>query len=179
MKTILFEEPQKIIKFNRKLEKALNVKVMVKDKEVSIDGSPEEEYIAEKVIDALSFGFPLEVALLIKKEDFLFETLNVKDYTHRKDMETIRARIIGKEGRTLRALSNLTECFFELKNNEIGIIGSPEYIKNAQDSIILLIQGSKQANVYGFLEKHHIQPITDLGLKEQKKKKKASKKVKE
>jgi len=175
MKTILSDEPQKIIKFNRKLEKALDVKVMVKNNEVTIDGSPEDEYIAEKVIDAVSFGFPLEIALLIKKEDFLFETLSIKDYTHRKDLERIRARIIGREGRTLGTLNNLTECYFEIKNNEVGIIGSPELIENAQKAVISLIQGSKQANVYGYLEKHHVEPILDLGLKEPKKTKKKHK----
>jgi KH domain-containing protein len=169
MKTILYDEPQKIIKFNRKLEKALDVKVMVKINEISIDGSPENEFLAEKVIDALNFGFPLDIALLIKKEDYLLETISIKKYTHRKDLETIRARIIGREGGTLRTLHDLTECYFEIKNNEVGIIGLPEYIENAQKAVISLIQGSKQANVYSFLEKHHIEPIVDLGLKEPKK----------
>lgn len=172
MKVLIFDESQKIIKFNRKLEKALDVKVMVKNNEVTIDGNPEDEYIAEKVIDAISFGFPLEVALLVKKEDFLFEILSIKDHTHRKDLGVIRARIIGRKGRTLGTLNNLTECHFEIKNNEIGIIGSPEYIENAQKAVISIIQGSKQANVYGYLEKHHVEPILDLGLKEPKKGKK-------
>ena len=110
--------------------------------------------------------------MLIKGEDFLFEILDIKKYTHRKDYETIRARIIGKEGKTLKTLSTLTDCHFELKDNNVGIIGSPELIKNAQDAVIFIIQGSKQANVYSFLEKHHLKPIVDLGLKEKKTKKK-------
>jgi rRNA processing protein Krr1/Pno1 len=64
-----------------------------------------------------------------------------------------------------------------MKNNEVGIIGSPELIKNAGDAVISIIHGSKQANVYSFLEKHHIQPVLDLGLKEPKKKKATKKKV--
>ncbi len=162
---------EKIIKNKRKLEKILNVKITINGEEVSAEGKAEDEYIAKKVIDAIMFGFRPSVALLIKKEDFLFEILNIKDYTHRKDFETIRARIIGAGGKTLRTLSNLTECFFEIKNNEVGIIGSPENIKNAQDSVVLIIQGSKQANVYSYLEKHQIKPILDLGLKEGKKSK--------
>jgi KH domain-containing protein len=192
MKTIISDEPKKIIKFNRKLEKALDVKVMVKNErfhgsegsdkqvksgagEVSIDGSPENEFLAEKVIDALNFGFPLDIALLIKSEDFLFEIINVKDYTHRKDLERIRARIIGRAGGTLRTLNSLTNCHFEMKNNEVAIIGSPEHIENAQKAVISIVQGSKQANVYSFLEKHHIEPVLDLGLKEENKGKKRKK----
>lgn len=175
MKIIPSEETSKIIISKKKLESILNVKIIIKGNEISVEGSPEDEYIAEKVIDALGFGFPLGVALSIKSEDFLFEILNIKDYTPRKDFETIRARIIGKGGKSLKTLNTLTQCHFELKDNDVGIIGSPEYIKNAQDAIIMVIQGSKHANVYSFLEKHQVKPILDLGLKERKKVKKKSK----
>jgi rRNA processing protein Krr1/Pno1 len=150
MKIIFSDNTKKIIKAHRRLTKELNVKIKVKDKEVTIEGNPEDEFIAEKIIDALSFDFPVDTALLIKNEDFLFEILSIKDHTHRKDMESIRARLIGKKGGTLRTLQSLTDCYFELKDNEIGIIGAPEYIENAQKAVISLVQGSKQANVYAF-----------------------------
>ncbi len=169
MKIIFCEETKKILKNKKRLEEILNVKIKIDGKDVSIEGNPENEYIAEKVIDAISFGFPLSVALLIKKEDFLFEILNIKDYTRRKDFESVRARIIGKGGRTLQTLNQLTECNFEIKENNVGIIGAPELIKNAQDAVISIIQGSKQANVYSYLEKHHVKPVLDFGLKKRKK----------
>ena len=171
-KKIICEKIARIIKGKQKLESELGVRLFIRGKEIEIEGEPEDEYVAEKVIDALEFGFPFSVAILIKEEDMMFETLNIKNYTKRKDMEVIRARIIGKKGRTLATFSELTKCFFELKGNKIGIIGSVEHIKNAQDAMIYLIQGSKQSNVYGFLEKHQPQPVLDLGLKEQKAKKK-------
>jgi KH domain-containing protein len=172
MAILISEDISKVIKNKRRLERLLNVKIIIKGEEISVEGIPEEEYIAEKVIDAINFGFPIAIALLIKEEDFLFEILSIKDYTHRKDFEAIRARIIGKGGKTLKTLNTLTECFFELKDNDVGIIGSPRLIKNASDAVIFLIQGSKQANVYTYLEKHHVQPVLDLGLKEKKKKRK-------
>jgi ribosomal RNA assembly protein len=166
---LICDNISKIIKNKRKLENLLDVKIKINGKEISVEGSPENEYIGEKVIDAINFGFPVSVALLIKNEDFLFEVLDIKKYTRRKDLKRIRARIIGRGGKTLKTLSHLTECNFEIKNNTVGIIGSPECIKNAQDAIISLIQGSKQANVYSFLEKHHVQPVLDLGLKKKDK----------
>ena len=169
-KKIICEKIARIIKGKKKLEKELNVKLLIHGKEVEIEGEPEDEYVAEKVIDALEFGFPFSVAILIREEDYMFETLNIKDYTRRKDMKVIKARIIGKKGRTLATFSELTKCFFELKENKIGIIGGLGHIKNAQDAMIYLIQGSKQSNVYGFLEKHQPEPIIDLGLKPDKKK---------
>ena len=75
------------------------------------------------------------------------------------------------KGKTIKTLSELTKCDFEVKDNDVGIIGDPEYLKNGQQGIISLIQGSKQANVYNYLEKHQVEPIIDLGLKGIKKKK--------
>jgi KH domain-containing protein len=168
---IISEDISKIIKNKRKLERLLNVKITIKGDEITIEGNAEDEYIAEKVINAVNFGFPIAIALLIREEDFLFEILDIKDYTHRKDLERIRARIIGKSGKTLKTLNNLTECNFEIKDNNVGIIGNPEYIKNAQDAVIFIIQGSKQANVYNYLEKHKVKPIVNLGLKERERRK--------
>jgi ribosomal RNA assembly protein len=171
MKKLICEKPQRIIKNRKKLEEELGIKITCESKEITIHGSPENEYVAEKVIEALEFGFPFSVALLIKDEDFMFEILNVKDYTRRKDLERVRARIIGKQGKTLRTLLGLTKCHFEIKGNQVGIIGEPEYIRNAQEAMISLIRGAKHANVYSFLEKHQVKPVFDLGLKEVKKKK--------
>ena len=171
MEKLICEKISRIIKNKKKLEEKLEVKLQNRGKEIFISGEPEDEYIALKVIEALEFGFPFSAAVSIKDEDFLFEFLNIKNYTKRKDLRTIRARIIGKKGKTLRTLSGLTKCSLELKGNQLGIIGDPEHIRNAQEGAILLIHGSKQANVYSFLEKHQLKPLFDLGLKPIKKKK--------
>ena len=168
MEKVICEKIPRIIKNQQKLEKKLGVKIKTRGKEVILEGQPEDEYIAEKIIEALEFGFPFSIVLLIKEQDYLFEVINIKDYTKRKDLSTIRARIIGKKGKTLRALTELTKCFFEIKDNRVGIIGDPEYIQTAQTAVIMLIQGSKQANAYRFLEQHQIKPIIDLGLKKLK-----------
>ena len=165
MKTIISEKIARIIKNKKRLEKELNIKISNNGKEVSIEGEPVDEYVAEKVLEALNLGFPLEIALLIKEEDYTFEVLNIRDFTKKKDFSRIRARIIGKEGKTLRTLNNLTNCNFEVLDKEIGIVGDAENIEAARQSVISLIQGAKQSNVYAYLEKHHPQPIFDLGLK--------------
>ena len=165
MKTLILEKQNKIIRNRKKLEKALDVKISNRRREIFINGSPENEYTAEKVIDALRMEFPLSIALLIKKEDYDFEILKIKDYTNRKNLCQVRARIIGKKGKTLKTLSELTNCHFEIKDNYIGIIGPPENIKIVQEGLISLIRGSKQSNVYHFLEKNHFKGEDDLGLK--------------
>lgn len=165
MKTIISDKLPRIIKLRKKLEKDLDVKITNRGKEIFIKGEPEDEYIAEKVLDALNFGFAFQTAILIKKQDFILEILNIKDYTKRQDLRIVRARIIGTQGKTLKTLSNLANSHFELKDNYVGIIAPPENLENAQEAIISIIKGAKQTNVYGFLEKHKVKDVGDLGLK--------------
>ena len=170
MKKLIIEKFPRILKNKKRLEEKLEVKINTRGKEIIIDGEPENEYIAETVIEALNLGFPLEITFLIKEEDYIFEIINIKEYTKKKDFVRIRSRIIGTKGKTLKTLTGLTKCHFEIKDNRVGIIGQPENIKNAQEAIIAFIRGSKHSNVYFYLEKHQIKSIIDLGLKEPKKK---------
>jgi len=81
MKRFFIDKLGRIIKLRKQIEKELDVVISNKGKEITINGTPEEEYIAEKVIDAVDFGFALEIALLIRDEDYLFEIINIKNYT--------------------------------------------------------------------------------------------------
>ena len=165
MKIILCEKLPRILKNKRRLEKILKVKITNRNTEITIQGQPEQEYIAEKVIEALNFGFPYINALELADGENIFEIITIKDHTVRKDLPTIKARIIGKKGKTLQTLCQLTKCHFEIKDNTIGIIGGPEHIESAQKAIISIIKGSKQGNVYAHLEKHQVKDPIDLGIK--------------
>lgn len=176
MKKIIVEKLPRIIKNKNRLEKELNIIIETRGKEVYISGKAEEEYIAEKIIEALDFGFPFASALDIKKDDFIFEILNIKECTPKKNFEVIRGRIIGKEGRTLKTISDLSECHIELTGNKLGIIGHSENIRTVEEACKLLIRGTKQAHVYAYLEGHRIEPVIDLGLKEEKKDKRKKEK---
>jgi ribosomal RNA assembly protein len=167
MKKIFSEKIIRVLKNKKKLEELLDVKIENRGKEIYISGSAENEYVAEKVIEALDFGFPFSDVILLKKgENFIFDIINIKEYANKKNLESIRARIIGKKGKCLSTLKRLTNCSFEIKNNFIGILGKSEEFERASAAIISIIKGSKHANVYKFLEKNQYQIPDDLGLKE-------------
>jgi ribosomal RNA assembly protein len=153
MQEIYTEFIQKVLQNKNKLEQELEVKITNQGKNLFIDGEPDKEFITLQVIKAINLGFSVGKALLLKNEDIILQTLHIKDITKRKDLERVRARIIGKQGKTLKTLDNLTGCDFSVKNNEVGIIGDAEDIKEAMQAIISLICGSKQANVYAHAEK--------------------------
>lgn len=153
MQEIYCENIKKLMQNKNKLEKQLSIKITNQGKNVFVSGQPENEYIALKVIEAIDLGFSVERALLLKNEDVCLQILSIKNITKKKNLEEIRARIIGTHGRTLKTLCNLSNCFIELYDNQIGIIGNTEDIEDAVQGITCLIQGSKQGNVYGKLER--------------------------
>ncbi len=167
MRKLLVEKIPRITRNRRKLEEELSVKITNRGKEVFIDGAGEDEFVAEKIIEALDFGFPFQISLSLKNEDVMFEILNLKDYTHSRDMGRIRSRIIGTQGGTLKTLSDLSTCALELKDNKVGIIGNVVNIKAAQEAVISIVKGAKQSNVYTGLEKSRPEDAVDLGLKKE------------
>jgi KH domain-containing protein len=166
VKIIIVTKLSKITKNRKRLEKKLDVKITNRGREIRIDGSPENEFFAEKVVDALDFGFEYSDAIRIKEDEFVFETLNVKDYTKRQNLENVRARVIGTKGKTLNTIQELTGCMLVVSGNSVGIIGPVETIKNAENAVVSIIHGAKQSNAYKFLEKNRPEPVVDLGLRE-------------
>jgi len=159
----------KIKQNKEKLEKALKVKLSFSGKNIIIKGLPLEEFVAEKVIDAMELGFMFHQAILIADEEFVLEKIHIKDLTKRHDLSRIRARIIGTKGKTKEIIQNLSDCVICVHENTVGIIGLSENIKKAITALTALIQGKKQGKVYGFLEKERSKEKTqfgeDLGLK--------------
>jgi len=146
---------RKILQNKPRLEKQLNIKITNQGKNLFLSGKPEDEFIALEVIQAINLGFSITRALLLKDENTNFQTINIKDITKKHNLEEIRARIIGKQGRTLKTLNKLTNCAISLQDNQIGIIGDVEYIEDAIQALTSVIQGSKQGHVYGRLERQN------------------------
>ena len=142
-----------VILNKKKLEKELNVKITNKGRNVFVEGTGENEYLALKVLEAINLEFSINRALLLKDENTILQTLNIKDLTKRKDLRSIKSRIIGTHGKTLKNLNHLTDCLISLTDNQVGIIGDAEYIDEAIIAIKCLIQGSKWGNVYARLER--------------------------
>ena len=153
MQEIYIENTAEVMKNKPKLEKELNIKLSNKGKNIFVDGKAENEFLALEVLEAIKTGFSISRALQLKKEGIIFQRIDIKDLTKRSDLERVRARIIGKQGGTLKTLHNLTKCDIALDNNEVGIIGDAEEIEDAIQAITSIVHGGKQSNVYARLKK--------------------------
>lgn len=153
MLSFIFSKTLELKRTKPELEKILNVKIKIQGKKVTIEGSPMDEYEASLVLDAINFGFSAKKALSLKNENLLFRILNIKKITRKKNLQDVRARVIGKEGKTRKTIENITNSEVLIKDNEIGIIGNAESIDEISTIITNLVRGTKQSNVYRYLEK--------------------------
>jgi len=156
MKILCLENPKKVLKHKKVLENKLSVKLELdktNKENIKIIGDEVNIYDAEGVVQALDFGFSLDVALFLKSEDFMFEVLDLKDYTRRKNLEEVRSRVIGKKGKAINTLMKLTGAELMLKGNNMGVIARVEDMEKTTTAICNLIKGSKHSNVYSFLER--------------------------
>lgn len=158
---------RRVKKNKYKLEEELNIKIEVKDNEIILEGNPLDLYAAENVINALDRNFPLNVALLLKRSDYVMEDIPIKNLVRKgRNLEEVRGRIIGTKGKSLKLISDLSECYVVLHENVVSLIGTFEKIKDAQIALQNLIKGSKHSKVYNYLERTRKKPkIYSLGLK--------------
>tara|TARA_Y100000310_G_C20683361_1_gene817443 strand:- start:2210 stop:2713 length:504 start_codon:yes stop_codon:yes gene_type:complete len=166
MEEIIFDKTSELKRTKTELEKQLKVKISIQGKKVIIKGESIDEYEARLVLDAIKFGFPTQKAILLKDQDMIFRKLHIKDFTRKKNLKEVKARIIGTKGKTLKTIEQLSYCHLILKENELGIIGSAESIDETTTAITNLIRGTKQSNIYHFLEKQNRSKKEEgLGLK--------------
>ena len=153
METLFVSKTIELKRTKPELEKAFNVKIDIKGKQVTIDGEAVNEFEASHIVEAIGFGFSTKKALLLKDPEYTFRRIRIKDFTRRKNLEDVRARIIGKEGKSKKTIEDISGVYLELNKNEVGLIGPTEDIEQETAALTNLIKGTKHANVYKKLEK--------------------------
>lgn len=170
MRKVIVENMRKVKKAVPRIENRIKVFISFNKGSVNVTGNELNEYITEKIIRAIDFGFDVEDALLLTREDFVLEFIEVKEHTRRNNLSDVRARLIGTDGKAKKAIENITESIIVINGNDIGVIVDTEHLAATIQGIELLIQGSKHGNVFSYLEKQNISKRAfdpeDLGLKE-------------
>ncbi len=173
MKTLVIANSRRIRKAIPIIESKIKIKINYNLRRVSITGKELNEFLAEQMLIAVDFGFNVEDALLLKNENFVLEFVNIKDYARRKNLEEIRGRVIGRQGKAKMTIEELSGGVLAINNNQIGVIVDSEHLDAVIQGLISLIKGAKHSNVFSYLEKQNANlrelDEDDLGLKLEKK----------
>ncbi len=110
---------------------------------------------AREMVHAIGRGFSPEKALKLLDDDLLmFETIDLSNMARtEKDMQRLKGRIIGREGKSREVFEALTGARISVYGKTISLIGYPEQNAVARAGIDMLLKGSSHGPVYKFLEK--------------------------
>jgi len=169
MRNIPVEHMNKVKKAVPVIENKVKVKIGFGRDNVAVNGSELNEYLVEKIIRAVDFGFDVDDALLLTDDNFVLEFIEVKEHTRRKNLKEVRARLIGTGGKARKTIENLTGSVIVIQGNDVGIIVDAEHSEAVAQAIESLIQGAKHGNVFAYLEKQNVSrrryDKDDLGLR--------------
>jgi ribosomal RNA assembly protein len=142
----------------KKIEERSGCRLLIESKsgDVTItDGDkPELQLNARDVVSAIAAGFSPEKAFKLFDNDYYFFAYDIRDFAGKdiKDVQRVRARVIGAEGRTRKLVEELAEVEVSVYINTVAIIGDLLAIDVARRAIEMLLDGSEHAAVYHFLE---------------------------
>ncbi len=142
----------------RKIEKATHTRLKIdsKDGNIEIYGKDSLDiYNSKQMIMAIARGFNPELALLLEKQDYMLEVIEIQEYSgHSKaKLQRLRGRCIGREGKARHLIEELSGTDVSIYGKTIAIIGEPENVGIARKAFESLLNGAKHGSIYKWLEK--------------------------
>ena len=107
------------------------------------------------IVSAIARGFAPDKAYILFNDDYIFETIDINEFTgkSKKHKFRIRARIIGTRGKAREHIEKLTETAISVYGDTVSIIGNISNVELAKKSVEMLLKGSEHRSVYNFIEK--------------------------
>ncbi len=140
----------------RAIERRTKTKITV-SKEGDVKVTAEESvnaFIVLPIIKAIGRGFNPGIAVMLAKDNFHLEIVDLRDFAKdsKAKMQRIRARLIGTEGKAWKMLETMTNTHIAVHGRTTAIIGTVEEVHIAKQAVEKLLAGSPHSNVYRFIE---------------------------
>jgi ribosomal RNA assembly protein len=125
--------------------------------DVTCEGDPLKEFRILEALKAIGRGFSPEKALEILDDEMLMlEVIDLSDVASTpKELQRIKGRIIGRNGRTRELAETLINVKISVYGKTVSILGYPEQNTIIRTAIKMLLDGATHGAVYKFLEKKH------------------------
>lgn len=140
----------------KQIEENTNTRINIDSKEGDVTVSGEDAlllYCTRDIIKAIGRGFNPDIAMLLLKQDYAFEVINLPDFDNPTQFRRIKGRIIGSEGKSRRLIEEHTDTYISVYGKTIALIGRTDTCSIARRAVEMLIKGSPHSNVYKWLEK--------------------------
>lgn len=143
------------------LEEATGTKLIIDSTEGDVIIESEDSmqiFIVTDIIKAIARGFNPQIARLLLKQDYLFEIIDVSEYTKSKDsMQRLKGRVIGHDGKARGTIERSTETYISVYGKTICIIGRAEQAGFARKAIEMLLEGGTHTSIFKWLERKNVE----------------------
>lgn len=154
-------------KTKRDIEKKTGTSLNIDSEDglVEIDG---EDAIAvmrtTELVRAINRGFsPERATTLLEDEDLILDIMDLSGVcTTPKQMERLRGRIIGKNGRAREQIEDMTGAILSVQGKTVAVIGMIDQVKNVRTAVDMLIEGLPHATVFSFLDRKKKEAKVDM-----------------
>lgn len=128
--------------------------------DVFIEGESINVFNCTNLVKAIGRGFNPDIAVKVLNENNCLEIIPIEEFSrNKKDLVRIRSRLIGSEGKARKSIESLTNTDIVIYGKTVSIIGKIENVMIARQGIMNLLQGSKHANVYSYIEKQKVKTL--------------------
>jgi ribosomal RNA assembly protein len=146
-----------------RIEKQLRIEIGIDSEtgDVTLTLSPNAEdpsvlFRAKELVTAIGRGFAPERGFrLLQDDEALLEVIDLREIFGRSlsELERVKGRIIGQEGKTRRIIEELTDAEVSVYGHTVSIIADAEEMDIAREAVKMLLQGRQHSSVYRFLHK--------------------------
>ena len=150
-------------KVKQNIEEKLNVALEVESESGGVTillsekaNDPSLLFKAKDVVTAIGRGFSPDHAFrLIRNEDHIFDFIDLRAVFGRSesDIQRVKGRVIGANGKTRKLIEELTDANVVVYGHTIGFIGTFEQVDAARNAVQMLVNGSQHHSVYKYLQK--------------------------
>ncbi len=108
-----------------------------------------------EAVKAIGRGFSFEKSLDLFTPGMQLAVISLREFAKPKShrLHEMKARLIGKNGRTREIMEELTETHICVYGDTVSVIGDLVPIQYAIHGIEMIVNGKKHRTVYQFLEK--------------------------
>ncbi len=147
----------------RDIERSLSVELQVESDAggvtLTLDAEnrdPSTLLRAKDVVTAIGRGFSPDHAFrLIRDENAILDVIDLRTTFGKSetDLQRVKGRIIGMNGKTRAIIEELTEANVSVYGHTVSIIATFEQLEVAREAIQMLVRGSLHSTVYRFLNR--------------------------
>jgi ribosomal RNA assembly protein len=138
------------------IEDSTGTKIEVDSEEgdVTVSGSDAIRlYATKEMIKAIGRGFNPDIAQLLLKQDYTQETIRIDEFAPKSQMNRLKGRIIGRDGRARKNVEELTETYICVYGKTVSIIGTSDNTALARKAVESLLKGSMHSTIYKWLSR--------------------------